>query len=100
MLWKAGTGVVDYYDKKHPVPFGEYVPDRPFWRQFAPDLIDLIQREYTPGTTDEVMNLGTAKSSGVRKIGTNGSASAPDGAGAGFASKIHPLQVIGGSGRR
>jgi len=32
------------------VPFGEYVPDRWLWRQFAPDLIDLIQREYTPGT--------------------------------------------------
>lgn len=62
LLWEAGKGAVDYYDKKHPVPFGEYVPDRSFWRQFAPDLIDLIQREYTPGTTDEVMNIGTTKS--------------------------------------
>lgn len=62
LLWKAGSGAVDYYDKKHPVPFGEYVPDRSFWRQFAPDLIDLIQREYTPGTTDQVMDIGTTKS--------------------------------------
>jgi apolipoprotein N-acyltransferase len=58
LLWEAGKGAVDYYDKKHPVPFGEYVPDRPFWRQFAPSLIDLIQREYTPGTTDSVFDLG------------------------------------------
>lgn len=65
MLWEAGAGSdgrggpTDYYDKKHPVPFGEYVPDRAFWRQFAPDLIDLIQREYTPGTTDAVFELPT-----------------------------------------
>jgi apolipoprotein N-acyltransferase len=57
LLWESGIGPVDYYDKKHPVPFGEYVPDRAFWRQFAPDLIDLIQREYTPGTTDAVFEL-------------------------------------------
>src|SRR5690606_22297349 len=44
-------------DKRHPVPFGEYVPDRAFWRPFAPHLIDLIGRDYTPGTTDMVMDV-------------------------------------------
>jgi apolipoprotein N-acyltransferase len=57
LLWEAGKGVVDHYDKKHPVPFGEYVPDRAFWRQFAPSLIDLVGRDYTPGTTDTVFNV-------------------------------------------
>lgn len=57
MLWDAGKGALDVYDKKHPVPFGEYIPDRAFWRPFAPDLIDLIQREYTPGTTDNVFDV-------------------------------------------
>ena len=46
------------------MPFGEYVPDRSFWRQFAPDLIDLIGREYTPGTTDAVLDIGSAKTGG------------------------------------
>jgi apolipoprotein N-acyltransferase len=57
LLWEAGKGAVDHYDKKHPVPFGEYVPDRAFWRTLAPSLIDLIGRDYTPGTTDTVFNV-------------------------------------------
>jgi len=61
ILWESGRGIVDYYDKKHPVPFGEYIPDRAFWRPFAPDLIDLVGREYTPGTTDMVFDIGGTK---------------------------------------
>lgn len=59
LLWKSGEGVVDYYDKQHPIPFGEYVPNRDFWEPFAPDLIGLIGREYSAGTTDMVFDLGS-----------------------------------------
>ncbi|EAR24086.1 apolipoprotein N-acyltransferase [marine actinobacterium PHSC20C1] len=65
LLWMPGEGVVDIYDKRHPVPFGEYVPNREFWAQFAPDLIGLIARDYTPGTTDMVVDVN-----GVR-VGVN-----------------------------
>jgi apolipoprotein N-acyltransferase len=50
MLWVAGDGAVQLHDKSNPVPMGEYVPDRWFFEALAPDLIGLIQREYTPGT--------------------------------------------------
>ena len=51
LLWESGAdNPVQTYDKRHPVPFGEYVPNRPIFEFFAPDLIGLIQREYTPGT--------------------------------------------------
>lgn len=59
LVWQAGAdNPVVTYDKRHPVPFGEYIPDRAFWRQFAPDLIDLVQREYTPGTAVPFVEVG------------------------------------------
>ncbi|AOX67920.1 apolipoprotein N-acyltransferase [Curtobacterium sp. BH-2-1-1] len=45
------------YDKKRPVPFGEYVPDRWFFSKLAPSLIGLLQRDYTPGTKPNVLSV-------------------------------------------
>jgi len=60
MLWVAGEGAVQLHDKTHPVPMGEYVPDRWFFEALAPDLIGLIQREYTPGTNPPLFDLPRA----------------------------------------
>lgn len=49
LLWTS-AGATQLYDKINPVPFGEYVPDRWLYERLAPDLIELIQRDYTPGT--------------------------------------------------
>jgi len=57
MLWIAGEGAVQLHDKANPVPMGEYVPDRWFFEKLAPDLIGLIQREYTPGTNPPLFDL-------------------------------------------
>ncbi|UWF78672.1 apolipoprotein N-acyltransferase [Microbacterium sp. EF45047] len=57
-LWTAGGEAPQRHDKRHPVPFGEYVPDRPFFHALVPDLIGLLQREYTAGTNPPIVRVG------------------------------------------
>ncbi|MFJ2369762.1 apolipoprotein N-acyltransferase [Microbacterium sp. NPDC087665] len=57
MLWTSEGTATQIHDKRHPVPFGEYVPDRAFFNALAPDLIGLIQREYAHGTNPPVMDV-------------------------------------------
>ncbi|MGB4137180.1 MAG: apolipoprotein N-acyltransferase, partial [Microbacterium sp.] len=57
-LWMPDGTVEQVHDKRHPVPFGEYVPDRAFWNALAPDLIGLIGREYTPGGNPPLITVG------------------------------------------
>ncbi|MFD5214806.1 apolipoprotein N-acyltransferase [Microbacterium sp. NPDC058345] len=49
-LWTQDGTTGQSHDKRHPVPFGEYVPDRAFFQALAPDLVGLLTREYTPGS--------------------------------------------------
>ncbi|GAA4482033.1 apolipoprotein N-acyltransferase [Microbacterium panaciterrae] len=49
---------VQTHSKRHPVPFGEYVPDRAFYNAIVPDLIGLIGRGYTPGADAPVIRVG------------------------------------------
>jgi apolipoprotein N-acyltransferase len=57
LYFVPGQGQIDQYDKKRPVPFAEYVPDRDFWYQLAPDLIGLVTRGYTFGTRDGIFEF-------------------------------------------
>lgn len=61
IFWQPNKGPTDWYDKKRPVPFAEYVPDRDFWFQLAPDLIGLISRGYSFGERDGIFELGAKK---------------------------------------
>ena len=60
-LWVPGRGEVDQYDKKRPVPFGEYVPDREFFYKLSPELIGMIYRGYDFGTRDGIFEVDGEK---------------------------------------
>lgn len=57
MLWTADGATEQSHDKRFPVPFGEYVPDRDFYYAIVPDLIGLIGREYTHGTNAPLIDV-------------------------------------------
>ena len=57
LLWTPDGGLVDYYDKKRPVPFAEFVPDRAFWSLLAPDLIGMVGRDYQFGERDGIFEV-------------------------------------------
>jgi apolipoprotein N-acyltransferase len=59
-LWTA-DGPVATHAKRHPVPFGEYIPDRWLYGAIVPDLVNLLGREYTPGDDSPVLDLGRAR---------------------------------------
>lgn len=61
LVWDGGHGATAQYDKQHPVPFGEYIPDRAFFHLIAPSLVDLIQRGYTAGTRPNTLSVAGVK---------------------------------------
>jgi apolipoprotein N-acyltransferase len=56
LLWQDGQAT-DHYDKRHPVPFAEWMPNRAFFRSLAPELVDLVTRDYEFGTTDLTFDI-------------------------------------------
>jgi apolipoprotein N-acyltransferase len=57
IVWTPGQGPGAMYAKRHPVPFGEYIPYRAFFRRFS-DKVDLVRRDFAPGRDPGVLRLG------------------------------------------
>jgi apolipoprotein N-acyltransferase len=62
-LWPedgSGDAPAATHAKRHPVPFGEYIPDRWLYGAIVPELVNLLGREYTPGADSPVFDLDQA----------------------------------------
>ena len=49
LFYQPGGAEPQRYVKNHPVPFAEYIPYRPFFRNFS-DKVDLVTKDFAKGT--------------------------------------------------
>ncbi len=59
IVWQPGAGPVDHYSKRHPVPFGEYIPMRDLLAQYF-ERLDQIPRDMVPGPEPGNLEVGGA----------------------------------------
>ena len=60
IAWTPDDGPGKVYAKRHPVPFGEYIPNRDFFRRFSAQ-VDLVSRDFAPGNAVGRIDLGPAR---------------------------------------
>ncbi len=60
IVWDPTSGPGEQYVKRHPVPFGEYIPFRGFLTKFIKRLSQ-IPRDFARGQFDSVLQLGPVR---------------------------------------
>ncbi|GAB2862863.1 apolipoprotein N-acyltransferase [Nocardioides pacificus] len=60
IVWDPETGGGDRYTKRHPVPFGEYIPFRNSWITEGVSRLDLVPRDMLGGTGTAPLRIGGA----------------------------------------
>jgi apolipoprotein N-acyltransferase len=59
VVWRPRTGPGERYVKRHPAPFGEYIPLRSIARKVS-SKVDLVRRDFAAGTTVDTLPMGPA----------------------------------------
>ena len=60
IVWDPVTGPGATYDKRHPVPFGEYIPLRGLVRHLS-DKVNLVARDFAAGKRPGVLQVGQVR---------------------------------------
>ncbi|MDX6268730.1 MAG: apolipoprotein N-acyltransferase [Frankiales bacterium] len=60
IVWNPVTGAGASYVKRHPVPFGEYIPYRSLIRKVT-NKVDLVPNDFARGTRPGVLQLGPVR---------------------------------------
>ncbi len=60
IVWDPETGPGERYVKRHPVPFGEYIPYRSLVRRVT-DKVDLVPRDFAAGDEVGVLDVGPVR---------------------------------------
>ncbi|GAB2838223.1 apolipoprotein N-acyltransferase [Actinocorallia aurea] len=56
IVWDPETGPGEYYTKRHPVPFGEYIPFRDVLTKIISRL-ERVPRDFARGTQDNILTM-------------------------------------------
>jgi apolipoprotein N-acyltransferase len=59
LVWQPAGDITGRYVKRHPVPFGEYIPLRSLARKIS-DKVDLVASDFTAGHSPGVLTVGPA----------------------------------------
>jgi apolipoprotein N-acyltransferase len=60
IVWDPDTGPGERYVKRHPVPFGEYIPFRSLVGRVT-DKVDLVPRDFVAGNEVGVLDVGPVR---------------------------------------